>query len=100
MQKYLEKTCNKAPPPVLQRAQLGVMEAEMRSLRDSLEEEQRRFAELSRESHRTTSQLQAHIQQLSSDQQGALQDKARLQVTLPWDSPGTHLTINRVESPK
>lgn len=64
------------------RAQLGVMEAEMRSLRDSLEEEQRRFAELSRESHRTTSQLQAHIQQLSSDQQGALQDKARLQSEL------------------
>ncbi|KAJ0019856.1 hypothetical protein NQD34_007425 [Periophthalmus magnuspinnatus] len=64
------------------RAQLGVLEAELRFLKDSLEVEQRRFSELKRHSETTTSQLQAHIQDLSSSQQGALQDKARLQSEL------------------
>lgn len=64
------------------RAQLGVLEAEMHFLRESLEEEQRRFTELKLHSARTTSQLQRHIQDLSSIQQGALQDKARLQSEL------------------
>lgn len=64
------------------RAQLGVLDAEMRFLRQSLEEEQRRFTELKLHSEKTTSQLQSHIQDLSTSQQGALQDKARLQSEL------------------
>ncbi|KAJ0068221.1 hypothetical protein NL108_017585 [Boleophthalmus pectinirostris] len=64
------------------RAQVGVLEAELRFLRESLEVEQIRFSELKLHSETSTSQLQAHIQDLSSSQQGALQDKARLQSEL------------------
>lgn len=64
------------------RAQLGLMEAEVRSLRASLEEEQRCFVELKQNSDRTTSDLQDHIQDLSLGLQGALRDKALLQSEL------------------
>ncbi|KAK7899551.1 hypothetical protein WMY93_020404 [Mugilogobius chulae] len=64
------------------KAQMGVLEAELRFLKDSLEVEQRRFSELRLQSETTTTQLQSRIQDLSSSQQGALQDKARLQSEL------------------
>uniref|UniRef100_A0AAV2MQ28 Uncharacterized protein n=1 Tax=Knipowitschia caucasica TaxID=637954 RepID=A0AAV2MQ28_KNICA len=63
-------------------AQLSVLEAELRFLKDSLVVEQRRFSELKLQSESTTAQLQTRLQDLSSSQQGALQDKARLQSEL------------------
>ncbi|XP_029999339.1 hamartin-like isoform X2 [Sphaeramia orbicularis] len=67
---------------VAMRAQLGVQEAEIRALKESLKEEQRRYTELHEDTQTHSKQLNAHIQQLLLQQQDVQRDNQRLQSEL------------------
>ncbi|XP_022620476.1 hamartin-like [Seriola dumerili] len=67
---------------VAMKAQLGVQDEEIRSLRLSLEEEQRRDTQLQQDTHTHTNQLHTHIQQLLLQQQDEQRDNQRLQSEL------------------
>ncbi|KAM9857753.1 TSC complex subunit 1a [Aulostomus maculatus] len=67
---------------VAMRAQLGVQDQEICSLRSSLEEEQRRYTEVQREARTHTSELDTHIQQLLLQQQEQQTHTQRLQSEL------------------
>ncbi|XP_067430549.1 TSC complex subunit 1a isoform X2 [Thunnus thynnus] len=67
---------------VAMKAQLGVQDEEIRSLKMSLEEEQRRYTELQQDTHTHTTQLHTHIQQLLLQQQDGQRDNQRLQSEL------------------
>ncbi|XP_018548927.1 TSC complex subunit 1a isoform X2 [Lates calcarifer] len=67
---------------VAMRAQLGVQDEEIRSLKLSLEEEQRRYTQLQQDTHTHTDQLHTHIQQLMLQQQDEQRDNQRLQSEL------------------
>ncbi|CAK6983189.1 TSC complex subunit 1a isoform X3 [Scomber scombrus] len=64
---------------VAMKAQLAVQDEEIRSLKTSLQEEQRRYTELQKDTHTRTTQLNTHIQQLLLQQQDGLRDTQRLQ---------------------
>lgn len=66
---------------LLQKAQLGIQDDEIQCLKQSLEEEQRRYTWLQHETHAHTEKLQTHIQQLLQQQQDEHRDAQRLQVT-------------------
>ncbi|KAM7390984.1 hypothetical protein PAMP_021704 [Pampus punctatissimus] len=67
---------------VAMKAQLGVQDEEIRSLKMSLEEEQRRYTELQQDTHTHSTQLHTHIQQLLLQQQDVQRDNQRLQSEL------------------
>ncbi|XP_068167561.1 TSC complex subunit 1a isoform X2 [Antennarius striatus] len=67
---------------VAMKGQLGVQDEEIRCLRKSLEEEQRRYTQLQQDAHTHTTQLQTHIQQLLLKQNDEQRDNARLQTEL------------------
>ncbi|XP_053170859.1 hamartin-like [Scomber japonicus] len=67
---------------VAMKAQLGVQDEEIRSLKTSLQEEQRRYTELQQDTHTHTTRLHTHIQQLLLQQQDGLRDTQRLQTEL------------------
>lgn len=75
---------------VRQRGQLSVQDEEIRSLRTSLEEEQRRYTQLQQDTRTHTEQLQTHIQQLLLQRQEEQRDTQRLQVT------HTHTPVHRL----
>lgn len=64
---------------VAMKGQLSVQDEEIRSLKSSLEEEQRRYTQLQQDTHAHTTQLNTHIQQLLLQQQDEQRDKQRLQ---------------------
>ncbi|KAG7489053.1 hamartin-like isoform X1 [Solea senegalensis] len=64
---------------VAMRAQLCVQDEEIRSLKLSLKEEQRRYTQLQLDAHAQTNQLHKHVQQLLLQQQDAQRDNQRLQ---------------------
>ncbi|XP_071328477.1 TSC complex subunit 1a isoform X2 [Trachinotus anak] len=67
---------------VAMKAQLVVQDEEIRSLKLSLEEEQRRYTQLQQDTHTHTNQLHTHIQQLLLQQQDGQRDNQRLQSEL------------------
>ncbi|XP_044052066.1 TSC complex subunit 1a [Siniperca chuatsi] len=67
---------------VAMKGQLSVQDEEIRSLKSSLQEEQRRYTQLQRDTHTHTEQLHTHIQQLLLQQQEAQRDSQRLQSEL------------------
>ncbi|XP_059193721.1 TSC complex subunit 1a isoform X2 [Centropristis striata] len=64
------------------KGQLSVQEAEIRCLKSSLQEEQRRYTQLQQDTHTHTHQLHTHIQQLLLQQQDEQRDAQRLQSEL------------------
>lgn len=75
-----------SPSPLtapLQKAQLGVQDEEIRSLKSSLGEEQRRNADLQQEMRMQTDRLQAQVQQQLQRQQEEQRENHRLQVPAP-----------------
>ncbi|CAB1431744.1 unnamed protein product [Pleuronectes platessa] len=64
------------------RAQLGVQDEEIRSMKLSLEEEQRRYTQLQQDTHEHTNQLNTQIQQLLLQQQDEQTHNQRLQSDL------------------
>lgn len=64
----------------LQRAQLGVQDQEIRSLKSSLQTEQGRYTKLQRDTDRQTKELQTRVQQLLQQLQDEQRHKQRLQV--------------------
>lgn len=64
----------------LQKGQLGVQDEEIRSLKTSLQEEQRRYTQLQHDTHTHTEQLHTHIQQLLLQRQDEQRDNQRLKV--------------------
>ncbi|XP_047184858.1 TSC complex subunit 1a isoform X2 [Scophthalmus maximus] len=64
---------------VAMRAQLAVQDEEIRSLKSSLEEEQKRYTQLQQDTHTHTNQLHTHIQQLLLQQQDEQRHNQRLQ---------------------
>ncbi|XP_024115925.1 hamartin isoform X2 [Oryzias melastigma] len=64
---------------VAMKAQLGVQDEEIRSLKSSLDEEQRRNADLQQDMRIQTDRLHAHVQQLLQRQQEEQQENQRLQ---------------------
>ncbi|KAG7999650.1 Hamartin [Nibea albiflora] len=67
---------------VAMKAQLSIQDEEIRSLKSSLEEEQRRHTQLQEDAHTHTTQLHTHIQQLLLQLQDEQRDKQRLQSEL------------------
>ncbi|XP_040897943.1 TSC complex subunit 1a isoform X2 [Toxotes jaculatrix] len=67
---------------VAMKAQLSVQDEEIRSLKLSLEEEQRRYTQMQQETQTHTNQLHTHIQQLLLQQQDEQRDNQRLQSEL------------------
>ncbi|KAG7214291.1 hypothetical protein INR49_023211 [Caranx melampygus] len=67
---------------VAMKGQLEVQDQELRSLRLSLDEEQRRYTELQQDTHTHTHQLHTHIQQLLLQHQDEQRDNQRLQSEL------------------
>ncbi|KAM7415494.1 hypothetical protein PAMA_017820 [Pampus argenteus] len=67
---------------VAMKAQLGVQDEEIQSLKMSLEEEQRRYTELQQDTRTHSTQLHTHIQQLLLQQQDVQRDNQRLQSEL------------------
>ncbi|XP_069379266.1 TSC complex subunit 1a isoform X2 [Paralichthys olivaceus] len=67
---------------IAMRAQLGVQDEEIRSLKLSLEEEQRRYTQLQQDTHTHTNQLNTQIQQLLLQQQDKQTHNQRLQSDL------------------
>ncbi|XP_040010587.1 TSC complex subunit 1a isoform X2 [Xiphias gladius] len=67
---------------VAMKAQLGVQNEEIRSLKLSLEEEQRRYTQLQQDTHAQTKQLHTRIQQLLLQQQDEQRENQRLQSEL------------------
>uniref|UniRef100_UPI0037E721DF TSC complex subunit 1a n=1 Tax=Semicossyphus pulcher TaxID=241346 RepID=UPI0037E721DF len=67
---------------VSMKGQLSVQEEEIRSLKLSLEEEQRRYTQLQQDMHTQTNKLHKHIQQLLLQQQDGQRDNQRLQSEL------------------
>nr|XP_046242440.1 TSC complex subunit 1a isoform X2 [Scatophagus argus] len=67
---------------VAMKAQLSVQDEEIRSLKSSLGEEQRRYTQLQQDTHTHTQQLHTHIQQLLLQQQDQQRDNQRLQSEL------------------
>ncbi|XP_035021119.1 TSC complex subunit 1a isoform X1 [Hippoglossus stenolepis] len=67
---------------IAMRAQLGVQDEEIRSLKLSLEEEQRRYTQLQQDTHTHTNQLNTQIQQLLLQQQDEQTHNQRLQSDL------------------
>lgn len=65
---------------LLKKAQLGVQDEEIRSLKSSLDEEQRRNADLQQDMRIQTDRLHAHVQQLLQRQQEEQRENQRLQV--------------------
>lgn len=61
------------------KSQLGVQDEEIRSLRASLDEEQRRYSELQRETHTRSEQLHTHIAHLLQLQRDEQRESQRLQ---------------------
>ena len=69
-----------ASPTWWQKAQLGVQDEEIRCLKTSLDEEQRRFAELQLDTQTQTERLHAHVRQLLLQQEEEQRVSQRLQV--------------------
>ncbi|XP_041793617.1 LOW QUALITY PROTEIN: TSC complex subunit 1a [Chelmon rostratus] len=67
---------------VAMKGQLSVQDEEIRSLKSSLEEEQRRYTQLQQDTHTHTKQLHTHIQQLLLQQQDGQRGNERLQSEL------------------
>ncbi|XP_068616877.1 TSC complex subunit 1a isoform X2 [Brachionichthys hirsutus] len=67
---------------VAMKGQLGVQDEEIRCLKRSLDEEQRRYTQLQRDAHTQTTQLQTHVQQLLSKRNDEQRDNQRLQTEL------------------
>ncbi|XP_034727885.1 TSC complex subunit 1a isoform X2 [Etheostoma cragini] len=67
---------------VAMKGQLSVQDEEIRSLKSSLQEEQRRYTQLQQDTHTHTNQLHTHIQQLLLQQQDEQRDKQRLKSEL------------------
>ncbi|XP_026199200.1 TSC complex subunit 1a isoform X2 [Anabas testudineus] len=67
---------------VAMKAQLGVQDEEIRSLKLSLEEEQRRYTQLQQDADKHQKQLHAHIQQLLLQHQDEQRHNQRLQTEL------------------
>ncbi|XP_027143107.1 hamartin-like isoform X3 [Larimichthys crocea] len=67
---------------VAMKAKLSIQDEEIRSLKSSLEEEQRRHTQLQEDAHTHTTQLHTHIQQLLLQLQDEQRDKQRLQSEL------------------
>ncbi|XP_070759839.1 TSC complex subunit 1a [Enoplosus armatus] len=67
---------------VAMKGQLSVQDEEIRSLKLSLKEEQRRYTQLQQDTHTHTNQLHTHIQQLLLQQQDEQRDNQRLQSEL------------------
>ncbi|XP_030272748.1 hamartin-like isoform X2 [Sparus aurata] len=72
----LEEQC------VAMKGQLGVQDEEIRSLKTSLQEEQRRYTQLQHDTHTHTEQLHTHIQQLLLQRQDEQRDNQRLKSEL------------------
>ncbi|XP_075938533.1 LOW QUALITY PROTEIN: TSC complex subunit 1a [Anarhichas minor] len=67
---------------VAMKGQLSVQDEEIRSLKSSLQEEQRRYTQLQHDTHTHTTQLHTHNQQLLLQQQDEQRDKQRLKSEL------------------
>ncbi|KAM6944501.1 TSC complex subunit 1a isoform 2-T2 [Lycodopsis pacificus] len=67
---------------VAMKGQLSVQDEEIRSLKSSLQEEQRRYTQLQHDTHTHTTQLHTHNQQLLMQQQDEQRDKQRLKSEL------------------
>ncbi|XP_039659198.1 TSC complex subunit 1a isoform X1 [Perca fluviatilis] len=67
---------------VAMKGQLSVQDEEIRSLKSSLQEEQRQYTQLQQDTHTHTAQLHTHIQQLLLQQQDEQRDKQRLKSEL------------------
>ncbi|XP_068559544.1 TSC complex subunit 1a isoform X2 [Cebidichthys violaceus] len=67
---------------VAMKGQLSVQDEEIRSLKSSLQEEQRRYTQLQHDTHTHTMQLHTHNQQLLLQQQDEQRDKQRLKSEL------------------
>ncbi|KAM9360966.1 TSC complex subunit 1a [Symphorus nematophorus] len=67
---------------VAMKGQLSAQDEEIRALRKSLEEEQRRYTQLQRDTHTHTTQLHTHIQQLQLQHQDEQRDNQRLRSEL------------------
>ncbi|XP_041643129.1 TSC complex subunit 1a isoform X2 [Cheilinus undulatus] len=67
---------------VAMKGQLSVQEEEIRSLKSSLEEEQRRYTHLQQDTHTQTNQLHTHVQQLLLQHQDSQRENQRLQSEL------------------
>ncbi|XP_036953762.1 TSC complex subunit 1a isoform X4 [Acanthopagrus latus] len=67
---------------VAMKGQLGVQDEEIRSLKTSLLEEQRRYTQLQHDTHTHTEQLHTHIQQLLLQRQDEQRDSQRLKSEL------------------
>ncbi|CAJ1069561.1 TSC complex subunit 1a [Xyrichtys novacula] len=67
---------------VAMKGQLGVQDEEIRSLRSSLEEEQRRYTHLQQDTHTQTNQLHTHNHQLLQQQHEGQRENQRLQSEL------------------
>ncbi|KAK9521940.1 hypothetical protein VZT92_018443 [Zoarces viviparus] len=67
---------------VAMKGQLSVQDEEIRSLKSSLQEEQRRYTQLQHNTHTHTTQLHTHNQQLLLQQQDEQRDKQRLKSEL------------------
>ncbi|XP_008334649.1 TSC complex subunit 1a isoform X4 [Cynoglossus semilaevis] len=67
---------------VAMKGQLSVQDEEIRSLKSSLQEEQRRYTQLQQDTQEHTNQLHTHVQQLQLQQQKFQRDNQRLQSEL------------------
>ncbi|XP_013878251.1 TSC complex subunit 1a isoform X2 [Austrofundulus limnaeus] len=67
---------------VAMKAQLGVQDGEIRCLKSSLSEEQRRYSELKQDTQMQTEQLRVQIRQLQQQQQDRQQENQKLQSEL------------------